>query len=473
MPTKRKLGASGTRASTRNKVPKPSFSIDAPSERLEDSPKPAVKRRRTTKSSTAAKEIKNGENIESKKVHVNVDSNGKKVKSINFRQTPYPEYSRPTKEECYAVIDLLTKQHGEVGWKKPIPPPSRTKCGCGEVPEIVDAVCRTIISGHLDMKVADKVIDKAYDAFPLKNGTVDWNAVREANPEDFIKVFKDARTGLFADKVKNIRATLNMIFEECKARSEAIQAGETANLDPPPQPHEMSQENGDLTLEWLRASPVVNQFNHLYRYAGVGVKTAACILLFAFQQPVLAVDTHVLRLSQWLGWMPGKEVKKAKGSGSLAPADACFFHIDAKVPNELKYGVHQLFIIHGQSCLRCRGDTNPGTKGWGDCVCPIEHLVKRVGKMKEAKPKKEKAREKAKKEHGGGIAEAMKRAGWKGKVKKEEEDEETKEDEDDEEGGEKMEVEEDEDKDDAEGEESGSAVEEESMKEEDSDEQSD
>ncbi|MCJ1238106.1 hypothetical protein MMC14_006095 [Varicellaria rhodocarpa] len=447
MAGKRKLGVPGVRASTRNKKGESEQQDpDAQaSTKVDVSLEPAPKRRKTRK--PVAKNITAGETSQPKrkKAAVNVDRNGKKIKFTNFRQSPYPEYSRPTREECFEVIDLLTKQHGEVGWKTPVPPPSRKKCGCGEVPEVVDAVCRTIISGHLDMKVADKVIDKSYDAFPLKNGTVDWNAVRKADAEDFIKVFKDARTGLFADKVKNIRATLNMIFEECKARREVILGGQTADLKPPPQPQDVSLENEDLTLEWLRASPAVDQFNHLYRYGGVGVKTAACILLFAFQQPVLAVDTHVLRLSQWLGWMPGKEVKKAKGCGSLAPADACFFHIDAKVPDELKYGVHQLFIMHGQTCVRCRGDTNPGSKGWAECVCPIEHLVNRVGKMKEEKPKKdgakEKAAKKAKKEHGGGLTDLWNKATVKGNSKSEEKEDDVKEEEGGGEDGGEMEVE--------------------------------
>lgn len=367
--------------------------------------KPPRKKGRTNGSTSKpaiAQEITSGQNTKPKRIKV-ITENDRKVKVINFRQTPYPDFLRPTAEECHEVVDILTKQHGVVRWKTPISAPSRDKCGCGEVPEVVDAVCRTIISGHLDMKVADKVIGIAYDAYSNLRGTVDWNEVRKGDVERFCKVFKDAGCGLGPSKVKNIKDTLDMIHNECEARREAILSGETANLTPPPQQNDVSLANDeDLTIEYLRALPVVDQFNHLYRYAGVGVKTAACILLFAFQQPTLAVDTHVLRLSKWLGWMPAKEVKKQRGSGSLSDADACFFHIDAKVPDELKYSVHQLFIKHGQNCLRCKADTNPGSKGWDDCVCPIEHLVTRVGPMKFVKPKRDKpGKGKSGKEDGG------------------------------------------------------------------------
>lgn len=37
---------------------------------------------------------------------------------------------------------------------------------------------------------------------------------------------------------------------------------------------------------------------------GVGPKTAAVVLLFAFNMPLLPVDTHVNRLSRRLGFVP-------------------------------------------------------------------------------------------------------------------------------------------------------------------------
>ncbi|KAL9122783.1 MAG: hypothetical protein Q9187_000662 [Circinaria calcarea] len=389
--TKRKRGPEAPKKTSHGELSNDEHVFNSSQIAKDDEPRRKKGRTIGSNSNSAiAQEITAGRNTKPRKIKVTTE-NEKKVKAINFRQTPYPDFVRPTAEECHEVVDILSKQHGEVGWKTPIPAPSRHKCGCGEVPEVIDAVCRTIISGHLDMKVADKVIGIAYDAYPNVRGTVDWNEVRNGSVERFCKVFKDAGCGLGPSKVKNIKDTLDMIYQEGKARREAILSGEIANLKPPPQHNDVSLTNDeDLTLEYLRTLPIADQFNHLYRYAGVGVKTAACILLFAFQQPALAVDTHVLRLSKWLGWMPAKEVKKQRGSGSLSDADACFFHIDAKVPDELKYSVHQQFIRHGQNCLRCKADTNPSSKGWDDCLCPIEHLVTRVGPMKTAKPKKAK-----------------------------------------------------------------------------------
>jgi hypothetical protein len=66
-----------------------------------------------------------------------------------------------------------------------------------------------------------------------------------------------------------------------------------------------------------------------------------------------------------------------------------------RVPDELKYPLHQLLIRHGKSCPRCRAITSEGSAGW-DEGCPIEHIVKRSGGRKdvggEGSPKKKKGK---------------------------------------------------------------------------------
>jgi hypothetical protein len=52
-----------------------------------------------------------------------------------------------------------------------------------------------------------------------------------------------------------------------------------------------------------------------------------------------------------------------------------------RVPDELKYPLHQLLIRHGKSCPRCRAITGEGSARW-DEGCVIEHLVKRDGVRK-------------------------------------------------------------------------------------------
>src|SRR5699024_4679701 len=95
------------------------------------------------------------------------------------------------------------------------------------------------------------------------------------------------------------------------------------------------------------------------KYPGIGVKTAACVILFCLQRPCFAVDTHVFRLSKWLGWLPptedpepereADEKQKVKKTPKRRINEiTAFSHLEVRVPEHLKYPLHQLFIRHGK-----------------------------------------------------------------------------------------------------------------------------
>jgi DNA-(apurinic or apyrimidinic site) lyase len=132
-----------------------------------------------------------------------------------------------------------------------------------------------------------------------------------------------------------------------------------------------NQDADPLSLEYIKLLPSPDAFAKLIQYDRIGPKTAACVILFCLQRPCYAVDTHVWRLTKWLGWVPEKanEIKT-------------FAHGQARVPEELMHRLHQLFWQHGRRCPRCRAETSDKSKGWEE-GCPIEHLVKRTGVMKD------------------------------------------------------------------------------------------
>ena len=81
----------------------------------------------------------------------NTDSpSKKKVKGKSYGltpgQTPFPDWKHPTPEEAQEVHDLLTTVHGKHEAPAMIPVPSTTVSGCGEVPSILDALIRTLLS---------------------------------------------------------------------------------------------------------------------------------------------------------------------------------------------------------------------------------------------------------------------------------------------------------------------------------------
>ena len=75
---------------------------------------------------------------------------------------------------------------------------------------------------------------------------------------------------------------------------------------------------------------------------GVGRKTANVVLNTAFGLPVIAVDTHVFRVSNRTGLAPGKNVAAVEDNLMRA------------VPEEYKKHAHHWLILHGRHICKAR-----------------------------------------------------------------------------------------------------------------------
>ncbi len=124
----------------------------------------------------------------------------------------------------------------------------------------------------LSQSTNDRNRDVAY--FGLRERFPSWEAVREA-PVD--RVEQAIRRGGIS-KVKS-------------ARIKQILAAVT---DGEPQP-------GVLSIDWLSDASVPDAQAYLCSLPGVGRKTAACVLLFAYGMRDVPVDTHVSRVGTRLG----------------------------------------------------------------------------------------------------------------------------------------------------------------------------
>lgn len=133
------------------------------------------------------------------------------------------------------------------------------------------------------------------------------------------------------------------------------------------------------------------------------LETASCVLLFCLGRSSFAVDTHVHRLTQSLGWLPptgsvhtvapDSDLKNptyvSSSKTTTAPSrDQTFYHLDATLPDELKYPLHSLLVRHGRGCVKCAAN-GVTTQDIVD-TCPIEDLIVRGkgGKRKGGKAKK-------------------------------------------------------------------------------------
>ena len=87
---------------------------------------------------------------------------------------------------------------------------------------------------------------------------------------------------------------------------------------------------------------VPDEMEHLVTLPGVGRKTANVVLNEVFGQPAIAVDTHVLRTANRLGWISTRDPVKAE-----------FQLLDA-VPKKWWGRVTLLLIHHGRNCCSAR-----------------------------------------------------------------------------------------------------------------------
>jgi len=75
---------------------------------------------------------------------------------------------------------------------------------------------------------------------------------------------------------------------------------------------------------------------------GVGRKTASVVLNIAFQEPTIAVDTHIFRVGNRTGLAPGKDVEAVERKLLKA------------VPTEFRLHAHHWLILHGRYVCKAR-----------------------------------------------------------------------------------------------------------------------
>lgn len=204
------------------------------------------------------------------------------------------DYGYPTSDlaalsaRALEVTRRLTELYGEASWSKKDP-----------MSMLVE-----IILSH---RTRDEQTDAAYENLLKRFGS--WEAVRDAPTEEV------------QDAIKNVN------WPEVKApRLQALM-------------RQITEERGELNLDFLREIPVEEGAAWLNRMNGVGPKTTAAVLLFSARQPILPVDTHVHRVSIRLGLI-GKKVT----------ADHAHDLLQALLPRDTQtiYDFHKALLRHGQ-----------------------------------------------------------------------------------------------------------------------------
>lgn len=207
-------------------------------------------------------------------------------------QLTIPDFER-RQAKYTPVAQLLRELYGYPNWRQSVP----------AIDELVDCI--------LSQSTTDLNRDRAFDA--LKVRYPDWEAVMDAPTEEVIATIKPA--GLANQKGPRIQNVLRRIHTE----------------------------RGALDIDFLNALPIQEAKTWLTSLDGVGPKTAAIVLCFAFNREAFPVDTHVHRVGQRIGFLPqGISAEKAH------PV------MEAIVPPKDYYGFHINLIQHGREICQAR-----------------------------------------------------------------------------------------------------------------------
>jgi endonuclease-3 len=236
------------------------------------------------------------------------------------RKRPVPQTGRtsrdwtpPERRRVYAIRDRLRQIYGI-----PCAPPH----GDGSAELIL-----TVLSQSTN----DRNRDVAY--LGLRERFPSWEEVRDAPLEDVELAIR--RGGI--SKVKS-------------ARIQAILAAITDN-EPAP---------GELDISWLSERTVPEAQEYLTALPGVGRKTAACVLLFAYGMRDVPVDTHVSRVGTRLGLFRPK-----------APFEELHDAMLALTPRGQELELHINLLRHGRRTCAAR---NPNCAG-----CALRRMCPQVG----------------------------------------------------------------------------------------------
>lgn len=173
--------------------------------------------------------------------------------------------------------------------------------------EPLDGLILTVLSQHTNDKNRDKAFAK------LKNIYPQWALAAEAPEPAIAEAVRSA--GLGNTKARKIKEILPMI-RECF---------------------------GEYSLKDMRGWRVDEARKFLVDLPGVGVKTAACVLVFDLDMPAFPVDTHVARIARRLGWVPEK-----------MSAENIQEYLESVLPPERFRGAHLNFIEHGRAICEAR-----------------------------------------------------------------------------------------------------------------------
>ncbi len=187
--------------------------------------------------------------------------------------------------------------------------------------EPLDVLIRTILSQNTTDRNSHRAFANLKRKFPL------WEAVLNGSEKEIEAEIRCG--GLSWIKARRIKEVLGRI----------------------------KKDSGALSLDFLGKISLKEARDYLLSLPGVGDKTASCVLLFSFAQPVFPVDTHIHRIINKLGlWANRLTPKRIEEI------------VEACLPRERFLSLHLNLIRLGREICKSRNPLCPH--------CPLKEMCK-------------------------------------------------------------------------------------------------
>ena len=172
---------------------------------------------------------------------------------VMMKRNPASDKSKSTESISY-IIQNLRAVYGELALERGLDP--------------LDVLIETILSQSTTNANSGRAFESLKRRFPT------WELARRARVSSIEAAIRSG--GLARQKSARIKQLLSDIHER----------------------------RGSLDLSFLETAPLDEAKQFLASFKGVGPKTVACTLLFAFNRPVFPIDIHIFRIARRLGLIP-------------------------------------------------------------------------------------------------------------------------------------------------------------------------
>jgi endonuclease III len=137
----------------------------------------------------------------------------------------------------------------------------------------------------------------------------------------------------------------------------------------------IKKEFGELSLEAINEMTDEEAIALLSSRKGIGVKTAALVIMFCCGRDVCPVDTHVLRISKRLGLVPEN-----------ASAERTYYLLAPQIPQGKAYTLHMNLLSFGKSICPSRNPHCYECPLYRQCIYENKTERKNMGGAKPKNP---------------------------------------------------------------------------------------